>query len=185
VRTGKPDVGMTGNGLLAGLVGITAGTAAVTGPYAILIGFLAGILVVFSVDFVEKVLKVDDPVGAVSVHGTCGIFGTLCVGLFASQDVEGFWQQGLLLGGGADQLVSQVIGIVAIFAWVSLTSLILFAVLKATIGLRVSEEEELQGLDILEHGSAGYGEGFGMFAPGLASADGNGQEADTPEPATV
>jgi ammonium transporter, Amt family len=185
LRTGKPDVGMTGNGLLAGLVGITAGTAAVTGPYAILIGFVAGIIVVFSVDFIEKVLKVDDPVGAVSVHGTCGIWGVLAVGLFASQDVEGFWKQGLLLGGGPDQLVSQIIGLAAIFAWVSITSLILFSVIKATIGLRVGEEEELQGLDILEHGSPGYGEGFGSFIPASASVDGDGESAETPEPASV
>jgi ammonium transporter, Amt family len=191
LRTGRPDVGMTGNGLLAGLVGITAGTAAVTGPYAILIGFVAGIIVVFSIEFIEKVLKVDDPVGAVSVHGTCGIWGVLAVGLFASQDVEGFWKQGLLLGGGPDQLVSQVIGLGAIFAWVSITALILFAAIKVTIGLRVGEEEELQGLDILEHGSPGYGEGFGSFVPVAAPAAVDNGEDDgeratpAPEPASV
>jgi Amt family ammonium transporter len=180
-RTGKPDVGMTGNGLLAGLVGITAGTAAVTGPYAILIGFLAGIIVVFSVEFFDKVVKVDDPVGAISVHGVCGAFGTICVGLFASQDVDGFWKQGLLLGGGPDQLISQLIGVVSVLAWVSVASFILFAVIKATIGLRVSEEEELAGLDVLEHGSPGYGEGFGSFsledAP-IAAAPGPTAEAE-------
>ena len=169
IRSGKPDVGMTGNGLLAGLVAITAGTAAVTGPYAVLIGFLAGILVVFAVSFIENVLKVDDPVGAVSVHGVCGAFGTICVGLFASQDVEGFWKQGLFLGGGADQLVSQVVGVVAVFIWVSATSIILFLALKHTIGLRVSEAEEHAGLDVEEHGSHGYGEGFGGIAFGDAA----------------
>jgi len=186
IRTGKPDVGMTGNGLLAGLVGITAGTAAVTGPYAVLIGFLAGIIVVFAVDFFDKVVKVDDPVGAISVHGVCGAFGTICVGLFASQDVDGFWQQGLLLGGGPDQLISQLIGIGAVLVWVSACSAILFFALKATIGLRVSEEEELMGLDTLEHGSPGYGEGFGTFTIDSPLSD-NGETTtstdDEPVPA--
>ena len=114
IKTGKPDVGMTGNGLLAGLVGITAGlrsghpserpSSSAGSP---------GVLVVFAVDFFDRVLKVDDPVGAVSVHGVCGAFGTLCVGLFAREDVEGFWKQGLFYGGGTDQLVSQLIGVVA------------------------------------------------------------------------
>jgi Amt family ammonium transporter len=166
LKTGKPDVSMTGNGLLAGLVAITAGTAAITGPWAIVIGFLAGIIVVYAVDFFDRVVKIDDPVGAISVHGVCGLFGTLCVGLFASQDVEGFWKQGLLLGGGPDQLVTQAIGVVAIIAWTSVTSYILFKVLKMTIGLRVTAEEEIAGLDIFEHGSPGYGEGFGTFVPG-------------------
>lgn len=170
VRSGKPDVAMAGNGLLAGLVGITAGAAAVTGPYAVLIGLLAGVLVVFSVDFFDRVAKVDDPVGAISVHGVCGAFGTLAVGLFASQDNEGVWKQGLLLGGGPDQLVSQLIGIAGVLVWVSVTAFVLFEVIKRTIGLRVSEEEELAGLDILEHGAPGYGEGFGSFGLGSTSA---------------
>ncbi len=161
ITSGRPDVGMTGNGVLAGLVGITAGAAAVTPQAALVIGAIAGVLVVFAVEFVERVLKVDDPVGAVSVHGVCGAFGTIAVGLFARDDAEGFWSQGLFYGGGADQLISQIVGVVAVFAWVSITSFILFTVLKHTIGLRVSEEEEIQGLDVLEHGSPGYGEGFG------------------------
>lgn len=165
IRTGKPDVGMTGNGLLAGLVGITAGTAAVTVQGALIIGAIAGVLVVLSVEFVDKVLKVDDPVGAVSVHGVCGAFGTIAVGLFAREDAEGFWKQGLLYGGGTDQLVAQIIGVVAIAVWASLLAILTFALIKATVGLRVSEEEELAGLDVLEHGSAGYGEGFGSFNP--------------------
>ncbi|MGE3619922.1 MAG: ammonium transporter [Acidimicrobiia bacterium] len=172
VRSGKPDVGMTGNGLLAGLVGITAGPAAVTPQVAIGIGALSGILVVLSVEFVDRVLKVDDPVGAVSVHGVCGAFGTICVGLFAREDTD-FWSQGLLFGGGADQLVTQVIGVIAIAIWTSITAYALFALIKATVGLRVSEEEELAGLDVLEHGSPGYGEGFGSFGatiPGTGSA---------------
>ena len=179
VRTGKPDVGMTGNGLLAGLVGITAGAASITAPWAVLVGFLAGILVVFAVDFFDKVVKVDDPVGAISVHGVCGAFGTICVGLFASQDTD-FWQQGLLLGGGPDQLISQVIGIGAVLVWVSACSALLFFGLKATIGLRVSEEEELMGLDTLEHGSPGYGEGFGTFTIDSPLSD-NGGSSTTRE----
>ena len=181
VKTGKPDVGMTGNGLLAGLVAITAGCAAVTPQAALIIGGLAGVIVVFAVGFIEKVLKVDDPVGAVSVHGVCGAFGTLCVGLFARENVDGFWSQGLLYGGGTDQLVSQVIGVASVLAWVSITSIILFALIKATIGLRVSEEEELAGLDIQEHGSAGYGEGFGAFAPASIAAEGPGAPAPARE----
>ena len=167
LRTGKPDVAMTGNGLLAGLVGITAGTAAVTPQAALIIGGIAGVLVVYAVDFFDRVVKVDDPVGAISVHGVCGAFGTIAVGLFAREDVEGFWKQGLFYGGGTDQLVTQVVGVVAIATWVSITAWALFAALKAFGGLRVSEEEELAGLDVLEHGAPGYGEGFGSFATGL------------------
>jgi len=181
VKTRKPDVGMTGNGLLAGLVGITAGTAAVTPQAALIIGGLAGILVVFAVEFFDRVVKVDDPVGAISVHGVCGAFGTICVGLFAREDVEGFWKQGLFYGGGTDQLVAQVLGVLAIAAWVSVTSIILFAVIKATVGLRVSEAEELAGLDVEEHGSPGYGEGFGSFAPASLLAEGAGAPAPARE----
>jgi len=165
LKEGVPDVGMTGNGLLAGLVAITAGCAAVTPQAALVIGACAGIIVVWGIHFIERVLKVDDPVGAVAVHGINGAFGTICVGLFARDDVDGFWSQGLFYGGGADQLVSQLIGVLSVFAWVSLTSYLLFTVLKHTVGLRVTEEEELAGLDILEHGSPGYGEGFGSFVP--------------------
>ncbi|MGH9246109.1 MAG: ammonium transporter [Acidimicrobiales bacterium] len=155
LKSGKPDVGMTANGMLAGLVAITAGTAAVSSVGAAIIGAVAGALVVAAVLFFDRV-KVDDPVGAISVHGVCGFFGVVCVGLFATQDVEGFWSQGLLYGGGFDQLVSQLIGLAAIVAWVSVTSFALFAALKATVGLRVSKEEELAGLDVEEHGSPGY-----------------------------
>ncbi len=184
LRTGKPDVGMTGNGLLAGLVAITAGCAAVTPQAALLIGGIAGVLVVFSVDFFDRVAKVDDPVGAISVHGVCGAFGTLCVGLLAREDSD-YWKQGLLYGGGADQLVSQVIGVAADLVWVSLASVILFGALKATVGLRVSPEEELSGLDVLEHGSAGYGEGFGSFVPAALGEGGEGAPAEVRERTTV
>jgi Amt family ammonium transporter len=177
IRTGKPDVGMTGNGLLAGLVGVTAGTAAVTPIGALIIGAIAGVLVVFSVEFFDKVAKVDDPVGAISVHGVCGAFGTIAVGLFASADAEGFWKQGLLYGGGTDQLVAQIMGVVAIAAFVSVCGYLTFKLIDVTVGLRVSEEEELAGLDILEHGSAGYGEGFGSFTPTMPSGSAAGAPA--------
>ena len=124
-----------------------------------------------AVEVVEKVLKVDDPVGAVAVHGVCGAFGTIAVGLFAREEVEGVWKQGLFYGGGADQLITQVIGVVAIAIWVSVTAFILFKVLSVTVGLRADEEEEIEGLDVYEHGSAGYGEGFGTWAPTPAGAN--------------
>jgi Amt family ammonium transporter len=154
-RSGKPDVAMAGNGLLAGLVGVTAGAWVVNGLGAIVIGTTAGIIVVYAVSFFDKV-KIDDPVGAVSVHGVCGAFGTLAVGLFSSIEVDGVIKKGLFYGGGTDQLVSQIIGAAAIGAFVFVASLILFGTLKATVGLRVDEQEEIEGLDVHEHGFAGY-----------------------------
>lgn len=180
LKTGKPDVAMTGNGLLAGLVAITAGTAAVTPQIAVLIGALAGVIVVFAVFFIENKLKVDDPVGAIAVHGVCGAFGTICVGLFARDTADGFWKQGLFFGGGTDQLVTQVAGVLAIAAWVSVTSLLLFGTLKAVKWLRVDEEEELAGLDIPEHGAPGYGEGFGSFSPGYATTSAGAAQSAAP-----
>ena len=156
LKSGKPDVAMTANGLLAGLVGITAGTAAVSNIGALIIGGIAGVLVVLAVLFFDRV-KIDDPVGAISVHGVCGAFGTLMVGFFATEDSD-YWQAGLFYGGGADQLVTQIIGVVSIAAFVGVTTFILFQVLKHTVGLRVEDEEEMNGLDLLEHGHAGYGE---------------------------
>ncbi len=164
LKSGKPDVGMTGNGLLAGLVGVTAGCAAVTPQGAMIIGGLCGVIVVFAISFFDEVVRVDDPVGAISVHGVCGAFGTISVGLFARENVDGVWKQGLFYGGGTDQLVAQVLGVVAIAAWVSVAAFVLFAALKAFGGLRVPAEEEIAGLDVVEHGSSGYGEGFGSFA---------------------
>jgi ammonium transporter, Amt family len=153
-RTKKPDVSVTANGVLAGLVGITAGCAAVSTIGALIIGFAAGVIVVLGVFALERA-KIDDPVGAVSVHGICGAFGTIAVGLFATSD-SGAWKQGLFYGGGTDQLVSQVIGVVAVAAFVAVASGILFLVIKATIGLRVPPDEELAGLDVAEHGAPGY-----------------------------
>jgi len=145
----KPDVSMTANGALAGLVGITAGCAAVDNWAAILIGAIAGVLVVGSVTFFER-MKIDDPVGAISVHGVCGAWGTIAVGLFAADG-------GLFTDGKTDQLVSQIIGVVAVFAFVVVVATILFTVIKATMGLRVGPEEEFAGLDVHEHGAPGYG----------------------------
>jgi len=154
---GKPDVAMTGNGLLAGLVGVTAGCYAVTTVGATIIGAISGLLVVWSVHLFDK-FKIDDPVGAISVHGVCGAFGTIAVGLFSNESSEGFISKGLFYGGGTDQLMSQIIGVVAIGVFVLVTTTILFAVIKRTMGLRVSAEEELAGLDMFEHGSLGYGQ---------------------------
>ena len=150
LKLGKPDVGMAGNGVLAGLVGITAGCAALNNWSATAVGAICGIVVVFAVLFFDR-MKVDDPVGAISVHGVCGALGTLLVGVFASEG-------GLLFGDGFEQLGAQAVAVGAVFAFVTVTSGLLFLGLRATIGLRVSPEEELEGLDILEHGHPGYGE---------------------------
>jgi Amt family ammonium transporter len=154
-KDGKPDVGMTGNGLLAGLVGITAGTYVINPVGSVIVGAIAGVIVVYGVAFVDKI-GIDDPVGAVAVHGICGAFGTIAVGLFAAKDIDGVVKQGLLWGGGVDQLLVQIVGVVAIAAWTLVTSGILFFVLKKTVGLRVSEQEEREGLDIHEHTGPGY-----------------------------
>ncbi len=148
LKTGKPDVAMTANGVLAGLVGITAGCAAVSNWGAVIIGALAGVIVVLAVLAIDRG-GVDDPVGAIAVHGVCGAWGTLAVGLFATEN-------GLFYGGGASQLVTQAIGVVTVFAFVTITTGILFQVIKRTVGLRVSPEEEIEGLDIAEHGAPGY-----------------------------
>ncbi|MBK5223172.1 MAG: ammonium transporter [Acidimicrobiia bacterium] len=149
IRGGKPDVAMTGNGVLAGLVGVTAGCGVLDNWGALIAGAVAGVLVVFAVLFFDRV-GVDDPVGAISVHGVCGVWGTLAVGLFATDG-------GLLYGDGADQLITQLIGVVAVGAFTLVTAGALFMAIKATVGLRVSAEEEIEGLDVLEHGTAGYG----------------------------
>jgi ammonium transporter, Amt family len=151
----KPDASMALNGVLAGLVAITAPCATVSPLGALAIGSLAGILVVLSVLFIERILKVDDPVGAVSVHAVGGAFGTLSVGLF---NVNG----GLFYGGGFRQLGVQALGVLSAFVWAFGIGLLLFFILKKTIGLRVTEEEEIQGLDIGEHGMEAYS-GFQIF----------------------
>lgn len=160
LRYGKPDVSMTLNGALAGLVAITAPCAFVSPTSSIIIGALAGILVVLSVDFIDKVLHIDDPVGAISVHGVCGAFGTLTLGLFAEKAFGG--EMGLFFGGGWKLFTAQLTGVVAVFAWVFVAAYLVFAATKALVGLRVSREEELRGLDIGEHGMEAYS-GFQIF----------------------
>ncbi|HDH05973.1 MAG TPA: ammonium transporter [Nitrospirae bacterium] len=144
VKFKKPDATMSLNGTLAGLVGITAGCFNVLPGSAIIIGFIAGIIVVLSVVFIDQTLKVDDPVGAVSVHGVCGAWGTLAAGLFNADGVT------------LEIVGVQLLGIAAAFLWVFPTAFILFKVIKATVGLRVSSEEEIEGLDIGEHGVEAY-----------------------------
>ncbi|GAA0801643.1 ammonium transporter [Clostridium sp. AF19-22AC] len=146
----KPDVSMSLNGSLAGLVAITAGCDTVSPVSAAIIGILAGLVVVFGIEFIDKVCRIDDPVGAVGVHGMCGALGTLCVGLFS--DGSGTEGKGLFTGGGFTQLGVQFTGFIATAAWVAVTMIIVFEIIKHTMGLRVSAEEEIAGLDIREHG---------------------------------
>ncbi|MFH0908867.1 MAG: ammonium transporter [bacterium] len=160
----KWEATMTMNGALAGLVAITAPCYTVTPVGACLIGLLAGIIVVFSVLFFDRVLKVDDPVGAISVHGVCGAFGTLSAGLFGAEQVLGIGDAntGLFYGGGFNQCISQLTGIGTAFAWAFGLGMVMFLGITYTIGLRVTEEEELRGLDIDEHGNEAYN-GFQIF----------------------
>lgn len=149
MRYKRPTLSLSLNGALAGLVAITAGTAAVSPLGAIIIGTIAGVVLVFSVEFIDQKLKVDDPVGAISVHGVCGALGTLLVGVFA---IDG----GLLYGGGLNLLGIQAIGVLAIGAWAFIAGLILFSIIKATNGLRVEKNIEEEGLDVYEHGESAY-----------------------------
>ena len=149
IRFGKPDVSMSLNGVLAGLVAITAGCNDVTPVGAIVIGAVAGILVVIAVEFIDKVLHIDDPVGAVSVHGVCGAWGTLALCFFLKE-------------GSSASFITQLTGVASMFAWAFGCGMIVFSIIKYTIGLRVSEEEEIRGLDIEEHGNEAYN-GFQIF----------------------
>lgn len=171
---GKPDLGMTINGCLAGLVGITGSCAYVSIEASLLIGAIAGILVVFAVLFFDRI-KVDDPVGATSVHLCCGILGTICVGLFAKEGVTSLsTKNGLLYGGGFELLGVELLGIVAVGAFVFASSSFVWMIIKKTIGIRVSREEEIAGLDIGEHGNSAYPD-FALVA--TESAFSNGMEA--------
>ncbi|XCP86095.1 ammonium transporter [Roseburia hominis] len=140
IRYGKPDVSMTFNGSLAGLVAITAGCDTVSNTSAIIIGLIAGVLIVFSVEFFDKVAKIDDPVGAISVHGVCGATGTILTGVFSKEYA----------------LTTQVIGVAATAAFVFVMAFIIFTLIDKTVGLRVTKEEELDGLDVHEHGCSAY-----------------------------
>ena len=144
IRNGAPDVSMCLNASLAGLVGITAGCANVDALGATIIGLVDGIIVVIAVEFIDQKLKIDDPVGAVAVHGCNGLWGTVAVGLFD-------YNNGVFYGGGFHQLGVQVLGVVCIAAYTAVAMTIVFTILKHTIGLRVSAEEEIMGLDIAEH----------------------------------
>ena len=162
IRYGKPDVSMTLNGALAGLVAITAGCDMVSPAGAAIIGVVAGVVIVFGVEFVDKVLKIDDPVGAVAVHGISGALGTLMTGILA---VDG----GLAYGGGFHFLGVQALGVVSVIAWVAATMTLVFQIIKHTIGLRVSKEEEIAGLDVKEHGLA---TSYADFMPATGMAGG-------------
>lgn len=154
IKNGKPNLGMTLNGALAGLVSITAGCGNMTESGSILAGLIGGVLVVLSIGFIEKTLKIDDAVGAISVHGVAGAWGTLAIGLWG---VDGDTGIGLFNGGGAAQLGAQAIGVVAYAVWAIVLSFVFLYIIKAIFGgLRVTEDEEIQGLDISEHGSIAY-----------------------------
>ncbi len=162
VKYGKPDVSMTLNGALAGLVAITAGTDVVSVPGAFAIGLIAGLTIVYAIEFIDQKLKIDDPVGAIAAHGVCGALGTILTGVFAVED-------GLLYTGNADFLLIQIIGVVSVAAYVFVVMNIVFRAINATIGLRVTPEEEINGLDFEEHGLVSAYADF-MMAPETATA---------------
>ena len=145
IKYKKPDVSMTLNGALGGLVAVTAGCDLVSPTGAFIIGIIAAIVVVYGIEFIDKILKIDDPVGAIGVHCFCGAVGTILTGLLSTTN-------GLFYGGGFKFLGVQILGVISVFIWVSITMTIVFLLIKHTIGLRVSEDEELTGLDINEHG---------------------------------
>ena len=173
IRFGKPDASMSGNGLLAGLVAITAPSGFVNTVGATIIGFAAGVLVCLSVEFLERVMKIDDPVGATSVHGTCGLFGVLCVGLFAdgTSNYGGSWNgvDGSVTGlfyGDPGQFVAQLIGVCTLVGVIFTLSYVFNALIDVFVGQRVSADVELEGLDLPEMGALGYPE-FQLVTPGL------------------
>lgn len=163
LRYGKPDVSMCLNASLAGLVAITAPCDVTDGLGALIIGAVAGVLVVFGVWFCDNVVHVDDPVGAVAVHCLNGIWGTIAVGLFATTNAPESTLKGLFYGGGFGLLGTQLLGVVTVLAWTVVTMTIIFKVIDMTIGLRVSEEEEIVGLDSKEHGLASAYAGFSIM----------------------
>ena len=163
IKYGKPDVSMSLNASLAGLVAITAPCDVTDAAGSAIIGAVSGLLVVFGVWFLDNVLHVDDPVGAVAVHGFNGLWGTIAVGLFATPTAPECEMTGLFYGGGFKLLGIQLLGIAAILAWAAVTMTITFLIIKATIGLRVTEEEEIEGLDIKEHGLPSAYAGFSIM----------------------
>ncbi len=177
IRRGNVDVGMGGNGAIAALVGITAGCAFVAPWAAIVIGFFAGVIMYLTLEFVDKI-GVDDPLGAIAAHGMGGIWGTLSMGLFTTPELAVIGQPGLFYGGGFTQLGVQAIGVVAAGGFVFISSLAVFAILKATIGVRVKPEQELNGLDVSEHGVYGYA---GQIIATDDRQNGNGAFASGPQ----
>ena len=167
IRYKKPDVSMTYNAALAGLVGITAGCDAVSPVGAAIIGIACGFMVVLSIEFFDKVAKIDDPVGAISVHGVCGALGTIMTGLFATGVST---DKGLFYGGGFKFFGTQVLGVATVAIYVAIVITIVFQILKHTIGLRASAEDEIAGLDISEHGLPSAYAGFAML-PDTTSVD--------------
>lgn len=185
IKNGKPDVSMSLNGSLAGLVAITAPCASVDALGAAIIGLVAGFLIVFAVEGIDKKLHVDDPVGAIAVHGVNGIWGALAVGLFATETAPGSTINGLFYGGGFAQLGIQALGVVSIAAWTIVVTTLLFLIIKKTNGLRVSAEEEIQGLDMPEHGLvSAYGD-FVISVPTLDIGSANISAASVAVPDDV
>ena len=175
IRYGKPDVSMTYNAALAGLVGITAGCDAVSPLGAAIMGAIFGIVIVLAVEFFDKVAKIDDPVGAVSVHGVCGALGTILTGFFATGVST---EKGVFYGGGFHFLGVQALGVLSVAAYVAVIITVVFFIIKKTIGLRVSAEEEITGLDVTEHGLLTAYSGFAMLpdttyedAPAVVAGD--------------
>ncbi|MBN2220759.1 MAG: ammonium transporter [Vallitaleaceae bacterium] len=148
-KYGNPDAGLTLNGALAGLVGITAGANEISFLGSILVGVISGILMLYAVEFFDKKVKIDDPVGAISVHGVCGAFGTIAIGLFSTTD-------GLFYGGGWMQLARQMLGLIIVGVGAGILFVITFVVIRKFIGLRVDEHMEINGLDSIEHGISAY-----------------------------
>ena len=175
IRYGKPDVSMTYNAALAGLVGITAGCDTVSPLGAAIMGVIFGIVIVLAVEFFDKVAKIDDPVGAISVHGACGALGTILLGLFSTGGVpeaDGTFpvMKGLFYGGGLKFLGVQALGVFSVIAYVAVMITIVFVIIKKTIGLRASAEDEIAGLDISEHGLLTAYAGYAM-EPDTTAAD--------------
>ncbi len=188
----KYDAALSLNGVIGGLVAITAGTANVSPGSAVIIGLIGGMVVVGGVVLLERVLKIDDPVGAIAAHGFAGAWGTLAVGLFAQAGYGGV--DGLFFGGGAGQLGTQFVGVIAAFAFVFPTSFIVFKLIDMTVGMRASDEDQIRGLDISEHEAAGYPDfapsesSMGFYGPGgtgsigpSAPAPSGGAEGIAPE----
>lgn len=168
IRYKKPDVSMTYNAALAGLVGITAGCDAVNPLGAAIIGLICGVVIVFSVEFFDKVAKIDDPVGAISVHCVCGALGTVLTGFFATGVTT---EKGLFYGGGFHFLGIQCLGVLSVAAYVAVVMTIVFLAIKHTIGLRADKEDELAGLDVSEHGLLTAYAGFAMLPDTIAEEE--------------